>query len=89
MSALALRRAYELAPRDHWTDREYARPMDTTLTTEQGFRAMFIFLDSYWSEFKTATLGDVLSDLQPADGGQSSDPAMWQDWLRAVEAATT
>ena len=62
--------------------------MDTTLTPEQGFRAMFLFLDSYWSEFKTATLSDVLGDLQPAEEGKSSDPAMWQDWLRAIEAAT-
>jgi hypothetical protein len=63
--------------------------METNLTPEQGFRAMFLFLDSYWSEFKTAALGDVLSDLQPAEGGQSSDPAMWTDRLRAVEAAKT
>lgn len=47
---------------------------------------MFAFLHSYWSEFKTATLADVLGDLQPAEDGQSSDPAEWQDWLRAVES---
>jgi len=62
--------------------------MDTRLTPEQGFRAMFLFLDSYWSEFKTATLADVLGDLQPAGEGQSSDPAAWNDWLRAVESVT-
>ncbi len=61
--------------------------METTLTPEQAFRAMFIFLQGYWSEFKTATLGDVLGDL-PAERGQSSDPAAWHDFLRAVETAT-
>ena len=61
--------------------------MEMTLTPEQGFRAMFLFLDSYWSEFKTANVADVLGDLQPAEDGQSSDPAMWPEWLRAVEAA--
>lgn len=60
--------------------------MNATLTPEEGFRAMFAFLHSYWSEFKTATLADVLGDLQPAEDGQSSDPAEWQDWLRAVES---
>ena len=63
-------------------------PMTTTLTQEQAFRAMFLFLQGYWSEFKTATLADVLSDLQPAEQGQSSDPAAWHDFARAVEAAT-
>jgi hypothetical protein len=41
--------------------------METTLTPEQAFRAMFLFLDGYWSEFKTANLADVLGDLQPAE----------------------
>jgi hypothetical protein len=60
----------------------------TKAVAEQAFRAMFLFLDSYWSEFKTATLADVLGDLQPAEEGRSSDPAAWHDWLRAVETAT-
>lgn len=46
---------------------------------------MFEFLRGYWSEFKTANLADVLGDLQPARGGQSSDPAAWTDWLRSVK----
>ncbi len=61
--------------------------METTLTQEQAFRAMFLFLEGYWSEFRTATIADVLSDLNPAEAGESSDPAAWHDWLRAVEAA--
>jgi hypothetical protein len=51
--------------------------------------ALFLFLEGYWSEFKTANLADVLGDLQPAEAGQSSDPAAWHDWLRAVDATKT
>jgi hypothetical protein len=55
------------------------------LTAEEGFAAMFAFLNRYWEEFKTANLADVLSDLQPATLGQSSDPAAWADWLVCVQ----
>ncbi|HXC77592.1 MAG TPA: hypothetical protein VNU19_11120 [Candidatus Acidoferrum sp.] len=54
------------------------------LTPDDGFAAMFEFLSSYWTEFKTANLADVLGDIQP-DGGGTSDPAAWWDWLRSVE----
>jgi hypothetical protein len=46
---------------------------------------MFEFLKVYWSEFKTASVSDVLSDMNPAYGGKSSDPAAWAAWLQAVE----
>ncbi len=59
------------------------------LTAEDGFAAMYEFLRSYWKEFKTANLVDVLSDLQPAERGQSSDPAAWEDWLKAVRKVRT
>jgi hypothetical protein len=55
------------------------------LTVEDAFAAMFEFLNSYWREFKTANVADVLGDMQPAYGGESSDPAAWEQWLRAVE----
>ena len=57
----------------------------TAITAEQGFAAMFEFLQSYWTEMNTAEVADVLGDVNPAYGGRSSDPAAWVDWLRAVE----
>ena len=59
------------------------------LSAEDGFAAMYQFLRGYWDEFKTANLADVLGDLQPADRGQSSDPAMWEEWMGAVRKVTT
>jgi hypothetical protein len=37
---------------------------DSLLTAEEGFAAMFAFLNTYWNEFKTANLADVLSDRE-------------------------
>lgn len=54
------------------------------LTAEQAFQAMFRFLESYWREFETAALSDVLSDIQPARDGVSADPAEWDRWGRCV-----
>jgi hypothetical protein len=66
----------------------FAAQISKNLTDEQAFRAMFRFLESYWSEFKTATLADVLSDLNPGEQGRSSDPAMWSDWRKAIDTDT-
>jgi hypothetical protein len=57
------------------------------LSSEQGFAAMFEFLKVYRSELQTASVSDVLSDINPAYGGKSSDPAAWAAWLQAVETA--
>ena len=59
-----------------------------SLTPEDGFAAMFEFLSGYWSELATATVADVLSEMNPAYGGKSSDPGAWHDWLVAIETAT-
>jgi hypothetical protein len=60
------------------------------LTPQQGFQAMFLFLDAYYQRTKgAAELGDVLGDLSPATDGQPSDPATWEDWLEALRRATT
>lgn len=58
---------------------------ETVISVEEGFAAMYEFLQIYWSQLNSANVADVLGDVQPAYGGQSSDPAAWFDWLRAVE----
>ena len=58
---------------------------ETVITAEEGFAAMYEFLQIYWSELNSANVADVLGDVHPAYGGRSSDPAAWFDWLRAVE----
>ena len=61
---------------------------DITLSPEQAFAAMFVFLDEYYQRTNgTAVLADVLGDIQLLpDDGMPADPAAWEDWLAAIRA---
>ena len=62
------------------------------LDEKQAYEAMTSFLDAYWerggrtSDDLAGLLGSLNTSLL-ADGGPA-DPAMWDDWLIAVRAAT-
>jgi len=58
------------------------------LTAEDAFAAMFAFLNIYWKELGNASLSDVLSEMNPAEHGQSSDPGAWADWVKCVRGVT-
>jgi hypothetical protein len=59
-----------------------------TLTPEQAFRAMFIFLSEYYERTqRQAELASVLSDIQTnRTDGLPADPAAWGDWLAAIKS---
>jgi len=59
-----------------------------TLTPEQAFRAMFIFLNEYYERTRgQAELASVLSDIQMnRSEGLPADPAAWEDWLAAIKS---
>jgi hypothetical protein len=50
---------------------------------------MFKFLEAYWERTKADGIGpllaEVLGDVTLAEDGKPMDPAMWGDWLAAVE----
>ena len=60
------------------------------LSSEQAFRAMFIFLYEYYERSgRSGELVDVLGDIQVnATDGMPADPAAWDDWLAAINEAT-
>jgi hypothetical protein len=59
------------------------------LSPEQGFNAMFVFLDRYYRRTgRKAELGILLGELQMARNGMPFDPAAWEDWLAAINEAT-
>jgi hypothetical protein len=57
------------------------------LSSEQAFRALFIFLDEYHQcTARKAELGDVLGDIQLNENdGMPADPAARGDWLSAIK----
>lgn len=54
-----------------------------------AYRAMFRFLENYWErggrndEDIAALLGSMNLDTFPGD--EPADPAMWDDWLEAID----
>jgi hypothetical protein len=60
-----------------------------TLTTEQAYRAMFVFLEAYWEEGRRTdeNLAELLASMEEWHG-ETADRAMWSAWLKAVAAVT-
>ena len=59
------------------------------LTERQAFAAMFRFLHDYWERNRRpeelgGLLGSMNTDL--AGDGKPADPAVWTDWLNAIQA---
>ncbi len=55
------------------------------LTEKQAFTAMIYFLDQYYQQTQADDLGALLGSLQLLSDGMPIDPALWDDWLMAVE----
>jgi hypothetical protein len=56
-----------------------------SLTPEQGFKAMFEFLKSYWQRGQSDELAMLLGAMAIQPDGHPADPALWQDWLASCE----
>jgi len=58
------------------------------LSPEQAFRAMQLFLERYYERGGgTGDLVAVLGDMQSmCEDGMPADPAIWTDWLAAIDA---
>jgi len=61
------------------------------LSSEQAFRAMFLFLCEYHKRTGgQAKIADVLGDVQlNRTDGMPADPAAWDDWLAVVDTVLT
>lgn len=57
-----------------------------TLDAEQAYRAMFTFLEKYWERTgRPEELGGLLSYMHLTPGAGTADPALWEDWLVAIQ----
>ena len=61
--------------------------MSNRLDLEQAFAAMQIFLREYQDLGPSEALEILLGGLQLMPGGGTADPALWDDWLEAVDRA--
>lgn len=60
---------------------------EPTLTSNQAFRAMVIFLEGYYERTNSDDVGSLLSDLQLLEDGGTADPAASEDWKKSVSRA--
>jgi hypothetical protein len=59
----------------------------TTLTIEQAYRAMLLFLERECVLTASSDLADLLSGYRIDSHGHTGDPAVWDEWLDAVGKA--
>lgn len=52
-----------------------------------AYQAMLVFLESYFNRTKADEIAALLGSLNLAKDGKPMDPAMWEDWLEAVQRA--
>ena len=55
-----------------------------TLTVEQAYRAMLLFLEKEYTLTESSDLADLLSGYQMDSHGHTGDPAVWDEWMEAV-----
>ena len=61
--------------------------MEKTITLIEAYKSMFEFVRQYYNrKAKPRELALLLSDIELIHDGMPMDPAMWQDWLDAVDS---
>ncbi|HEX8911586.1 MAG TPA: hypothetical protein VF796_04445 [Humisphaera sp.] len=61
--------------------------MEDVITVRQAYLAMHSFLDELHSVYGFDQLGGLLGSMSLLADGTTADPAMWADWMRAVQRA--
>lgn len=68
--------------------RQQARAaMNTELTMEQAYAAMFLFLEQYDERGGADDVGVLLGSMNLLADGMPADEALWTDWANAVGRA--
>ena len=60
---------------------------DNTMTVEQAYRAMLVFLEREVELTESMDLADLVSEYKLGDDGLPRDPTLWEEWLEAVGKA--
>lgn len=55
------------------------------LTIQEAYKAMYAYLEQLYHSTKSDELGSLLGSMSVIADGETVDPAVWKDWLKAVE----
>ncbi|RKH74008.1 hypothetical protein D7X55_16165 [Corallococcus sp. AB049A] len=61
--------------------------MKDVLTIQEAYAAMYEYLQALHSVSPSDELGGLLGSMSLLDDGTPADPAVWADWLIAVQKA--
>lgn len=71
-------------PRHRYLGPDMVRPLDP----EQGYFAMFTYLEEYWNVVsRPPEIGSALELMRYTLGAGTADPSLWPEWLAAFEKA--
>ena len=56
-----------------------------TLTFQEAFTAMQLFLEDYYERTHSDDVGALLGGIQLLEDGMTADPAVWDEWLKCVD----
>jgi hypothetical protein len=54
------------------------------LTKKEAYLAMFSFLEKQYALTKADDIGALLGGMSLLQDGGTADPAMWEDWEKAI-----
>lgn len=57
------------------------------MTEDEGYAAMFHFLNEYWERLRSDDLGGILSSMLLHSDGSPVDPKVRVEWAKAVDKA--
>jgi hypothetical protein len=57
---------------------------DNTMTVEQAYRAMLVFLEREVDLTESGDLADLVSEYKLGEDGRARDPEIWEEWMEAV-----
>lgn len=57
------------------------------LSEHKAYAAMFAFLEKRYQLTESDDLGALLGAMSLLPDGGTADPAIWEDWLNAIEEA--
>lgn len=62
--------------------------MNELLSVTDAYKAMYHFLNKTYQLTHSDDIGSLLGWMSTLDDGTTADPAIWDDWLEAVDAVT-
>lgn len=61
--------------------------MEDKITIKEAYAAMYAYLKGIYELTGSDDLGGFLGSMSLLEDGSPADPAVWEDWMRAVQQA--